>query len=568
MRGADGTLLQNEDQQRKRWEEHFKQLLNSPRQDCNQRERDSLDSQASATPQLQLDGEETYSQPPSEHEILQAIMECKSGKAAGKDNIPAELLKACPNEMAKALQPLFQDVWLQETFPDDWNTGTIVKIPKKGDLTRCDNWRGITLLSVPSKVFTRVILNRIKGVVEGSIRKEQHGFRKNKSCVDLINTVRIILEQSQEYQSPLYLAFIDFVKAFDTIDRSFIWETLENMNLDRKIIRVIRALYENYRCQVEHRGKVTDAFRTNAGVRQGCLLSPLLFILALDQVLRLSKRKRKRGVQWQINSRLEDVDYADDICMMAQRFSDIKGKLEDLERAAGKAGLQISSCKTKEIRINSTVDERLQVNNVEVEEVDSFVYLGSVVGKSGGSDEDVEARIKKARGTFSQLWKVWRSPQIRLKTKLRIFNSNVKSVLLYGCETWKESAKLISKLQVFVNRCLRLILGIRWPNTISNAELRRRTGQEEVQTEIKRRKWRWVGHTLRKDDAEIPKTALTWNPQGQRRRGRPRKTWRTTVAQEAKSIGKSWMELRHLAQDRDRWRRTVEALCSTRSNRN
>jgi hypothetical protein len=91
---------------------------------------------------------------------------------------------------------------------------------KKGDITNCNNWRGITLLSAPSKILSRVLLNRVKSVVEVRLWKEQAGFRKHRSCVDLINTLRIILEQSAEWQTTLYLTFIDFEKAFDSLNRS------------------------------------------------------------------------------------------------------------------------------------------------------------------------------------------------------------------------------------------------------------------------------------------------------------------------------------------------------------
>jgi hypothetical protein len=97
-----------------------------------------------------------------------------------------------------------------------------VKIPKKGDYRNCNNWQGITLLVVISKVFTRIILDRISGILETEIRKEQTGFRPNRSCIDQISTLRIIIEQSLKFQSPLYLLFVDYQKAFDSVDRRWI----------------------------------------------------------------------------------------------------------------------------------------------------------------------------------------------------------------------------------------------------------------------------------------------------------------------------------------------------------
>jgi len=156
--------------------------------------------------------------------------------------------------------------------------------------------------------------------------------------------------------------------------------------------------------------------------------------------------------------------------------------------------------------------------------VDSFTYLGSVVAKDGGAAQEVSQRIQKPNGAFVQLYPVRKNSRISTRTKLGIFRSNVKSVL-YGYETWKEMKTTTSKMQTIVNRCLRRILNIHWPEGISNEELWRRTGEIEMFTQIKRRKWNWIGHALRKGHEPIERETLNWNLQGKRRRGRPRHTW-------------------------------------------
>ena len=158
---------------------------------------------------------------------------------------------------------------------------------------------------------------------------------------------------------------------------------------------------------------------------------------------------------------------------------------------------------------------------------------------------------------------IWRSTSIHLQTKLRLFNTNIKTVLLYGSETWKFTKELESKLQVFVNTCLRQILRIRWPEKISNEDLWQRTKQEPITQTIKTRKWRWIGHTLRRGPGNIAKQALDWTPQGKRRVGRPTTTWRRTLEKELKGGRMSWGEAKRKAQNRLEWRRVVKALCST-----
>jgi len=163
---------------------------------------------------------------------------------------------------------------------------------------------------------------------------------------------------------------------------------------------------------------------------------------------------------------------------------------------------------------------------------------------------------------------VWKNSRISTRTKLCIFCSNVKSVLLYGSETWKEMKTNTSKLQTFVNRCLQRILNIHWPEVNSDEELWRRTGEIEMSTQMKRRKWNWIGHTLRKQHEAVEREALDWNSQGKRRRGRPRITWRRTVHSEALEKGKSWSGVKRMARNRTRWRCFVDALCPLRDNRN
>jgi len=172
------------------------------------------------------------------------------------------------------------------------------------------------------------------------------------------------------------------------------------------------------------------------------------------------------------------------------------------------------------------------------------------------------ARIRKAQIAFSALNKIWQSTTYSTQTKLRIFNTNVKAVLLYGCETWKNSKYITTKLQVFINKSLRKILRIFWPDQITNNELWKRTKQPKIDLQIRKRKWGWLGHTLRKPMEDITRQALEWNPQGKRGRGRPKNTWRRTVLEEAKGMKKTWAEIKCDAKNRVRWRILVDALCS------
>lgn len=551
IRNKEGNMLVGEEEQLIRWREHFQEVLN---QHSNEIEHPPPEAVAAEAP----DGNISESAP-TKAEIIKAIKVLKTGKSSGIDNLPPEVFKFTPGLTAEILHPLFQQIWEKEQSPKEWKKGLLVKLPKKGDLTECKNWRGITLLPIASKILTRVILNRIKDVVDQKLRREQAGFRKDCSCVDLINTLRIILEQSTEFKTPLYLAFIDFEKAFDSIHRSAIWKIMSEYGIPEKIIRIIRETYDDYECQVVHQNKLTDPFPVKTGVKQGCLLSPIIFLMVLDRIMKRVNENKRRGIRWNMTGRLEDIDYADDLCLLSHNIGDLKSKIKDLEEEGRRVGLKINEGKTKEMRINNNNNEDLEVNGGTIERVAKFQYLGSIVAETGGTDEDVVKRINKAKAAFAQLRPIWRSHQLRRNTKLRIFESNVKSVLLYGCQTWKVSKLITRQLQTFTNRCLRIILNIHWPERISNEELWNTCQQTPVNITIKQRKYGWIGHVLRRQNS-IAKEALEWNPQGKRKTGRPRHTWRRTIDKEIAEENKSWGEIKSMAKNRVRWRSFVEAL--------
>lgn len=212
------------------------------------------------------------------------------------------------------------------------------------------------------------------------------------------------------------------------------------------------------------------------------------------------------------------------------------------------------------MRLNTKSHQPITIEEQPLEDVVEFVYLGSNISTDGGADKDVELRISEARHAFRTLQPVWLSSQLSRNTKIRIFNTNVKSVLLYGCETWKTTKSIIDKLQVFINNCLRYILTIWWPNKISNVELWRRMNQEQIHNEIKSRKWGWISHTLRKDPRNKARQALDYNPQGKRKPGRPKSNWRRSTLDELTKTETSWQEVKTIAQKRVRWRSMVDAL--------
>ena len=552
IKDKTGQLLTSIDDQLTRWKEHFEDILNRP--------PPQNPPVLEPGPDLNIPTNEI-----SRQEVLKALGALKNGKATGVDNIPAEALKEGGDVIVDRLHQLLNLVWTQEEIPTDWKKGLLVKLPKSGDLTHCGKWRGITLLSIPSKVLTRIILERMKDAVDRELRDEQAGFRKERCCTDQIATLRVIVEQTIEWQSSLYVCFVDFEKAFDSIDRQTIWEIIRHYGVPEKIVNITRLLYEDYSCQVIHDGRLSEEFQVTTGVRQGCLLSPLLFLVVLDWVTKTAYARSRKGIQWTLTQKLEDLEFADDLALLSHRLQDMQEKVDALSEVAKRVGLKISQEKTKVLRTNNKQEAPITIGGVATENVKEFAYLGSIISQTGGTDEDITARIKKARQAFAILRPVWKSTAISIHTKIRIFSSNVKSVLMYGSETWRFTNSSSHKIQTFVNKCLRQILNVKWFDKVPNTDLWTRANQDPMAVQISKRKWRWVGHTLRKKPANITRQALMWNPQGKRKRGRPKQTWRRSAETELKNIGMSWEDAQKNARNREKWKSTVVALCSTRS---
>ena len=166
IRDKNGTVLTGVDKQLNRWAEHFGELLNRPQNqpDIQPAEEDLL-----------INGNK-----PTREEIKRAIGHIKNGKAAGPDGIPAEALKGDVTASVEMLYCVLAEIWEREEIPAEWNEGCLIKIPKKGDLSRCVNFRGITLLSVPGQALNIIILERMKGEVDKTLREEQAGFRQDR----------------------------------------------------------------------------------------------------------------------------------------------------------------------------------------------------------------------------------------------------------------------------------------------------------------------------------------------------------------------------------------------------
>ena len=168
------------------------------------------------------------------------------------------------------LWDIIDKCWSTEVLPDDWKVAEIVPLYKsKGKRSECSNHRGISLLSVPGKVFASVILNRCKDSVDRVLREEQCGFRKSIGCADQLFALRQIIEKSMAFQLDISFCFIDFQAAFDSVDREQMYQIMKHYGLPQKVINIIRNHYDGFKCRVKAEGEKGRLFDVRTGVRQG-----------------------------------------------------------------------------------------------------------------------------------------------------------------------------------------------------------------------------------------------------------------------------------------------------------
>ena len=176
-------------------------------------------------------------------EVEAAAQALKKGKSAGVDNIPAELVQAGGEDVIIALTTICNKIWQTGESPSPWTQSLVITLPKKGNLQQCQNYRTISLISHPSKVMLKIILNRLKPEAEKVITEEQAGFRAGRSTTEQILNLRILCEKYLKHQQDLYYVFIDFKKAFDRVWYATLWATMKKYNISTNLIQVINSLY-------------------------------------------------------------------------------------------------------------------------------------------------------------------------------------------------------------------------------------------------------------------------------------------------------------------------------------
>ena len=261
-------------------------------------------------------------------EYKRAKISITCGKSAGEDGIMPEVLKCVPID--EIVLDIINKSYINSEQPDQWNISNIVHVPKSGDLTKADNYRGIILTSILAKTYNRMILNRIRPVLDPLLRHNQNGFRQKRTTVGQILAIRRILEGIKDKNLPAIFTFIDFKKVVDSINRGEMAKVNRSYGIPDKHVDAINWSYTNTRAKVCSSDSVSEEFDIKAGVLQGDTLSPYIFIIALDYALRKAIIGHEKELGFTIVSRrsrrlhptvLTHLDFADDIAILSNTVS-------------------------------------------------------------------------------------------------------------------------------------------------------------------------------------------------------------------------------------------------------
>ena len=345
-------------------------------------------------------------------ELEEAIDHLSSGKCPDADCIPPEVIKSGKPALLQPLYDLLCLCWKEKEVPQSMRDSRIITLFKnKGDRGDCNNYRGISILSIVGKVFARVILVRLQALAVRVYPESQCGFRSERSTIDMVSAIRLLQEKCREQGQPLYAAFVDLTKAFDLVSRSGLSKVLQKVGCPPTLLSLIMSFHNNMKGTVVFNGESSEPFSILSGVKQGCVLAPVLFNIYFSVLLNYAFRNSTDGVPFQsrtdgglLNIRrfgaktklhhllIRELLFADDAALVSHTFQGLQRLLDDLSKACTDFGLTISVKKTEVMTQNSPSDPTITVYNKILKVVDDFKYLGSTVSKNLSLDKEINIR--------------------------------------------------------------------------------------------------------------------------------------------------------------------------------
>ena len=409
--------------------------------------------------------------PFSLEELQQSIGQLRNGKCKDTSGIIAEMIKAGGQQLEQQLLWLFNDIARPDAIPPtQWKHTVISVLYKSGDHKLPQNYRPISIIPLLYKLFARLLYNRLEPLLDQHQSPDQAGFRHDYCTTDHLFTTTVLQERCHEWQLNLWVATVDFQKAFDTISHHQLWTTLTQQGVPEAYVRQLQTLYQNQSATVKT-DKQSRSFSIQRGVKQGDPLSSLLFNACLEQLFKHLKQKwasQGFGIQlgftpWTL---LTNLPFADDVLLTAPTQSQLTQMLMDLKDEASRYGLKIHPDKTKILTNVSRRRGRDARTKVELsdEHVDILPfsgdakYLGHKLTFDNYHSTELNNRISSTWRKFNLLRHELTSKTYPLKSRLRLFDSAVTTTMMYACESWTLTKDMTTTLKRTQRRMLRLIL--------------------------------------------------------------------------------------------------------------
>lgn len=417
--------------------------------------------------------------PFTEVEIKAAIKRLNNNRACGKDGIYAEIYKYGGEEIAKQITEMLNEVFEKHDHLNAIGEGILIPLNKPGKTQLANNTRPITLLNMTRKVISNTFLERVYNKVDGYLCLGQSGFRKNRSTTDVIWTYRWLKAIGQRYDEVIKIVGIDLSKAFDCINREKLMKVFEQKELCSKSdLRILNYLLSNTKLTTRINGTYGEWFDTTIGTPQGDALSPILFTVYLEAAIReYLEIKDIKFTELQMI-----ILYADDTDFI---------NLENFEDEMAEV------LKKWNLKENADKRERITIHDSEANAKLTNRKLGNAIDDVA----DMKRRMNAANVVFRSMHRIWRRPRyISLKTRIRFYNTFVKSILLYNLAAVAVTDCWLKKVDAFHRKHLRQILHIHYPNTIHNIALYNKTGEIPISVQITGRRWTYFGHALRSNE--------------------------------------------------------------------
>ena len=411
----------------------------------------------------------------TDKEVKDTIHDLKTNKAHGLDLVVNEFFKTAPDSLINVFTKIFNLILETGIIPSAWALGTIRPIYKnKGNKSNPNNYRGITILSCFGKLFTCLLNRRLGAFIEkfNILGVEQTGFRKGYSTLDNIFTLYGIIDILLSKHKRLYCGFLDYEKAFDKIDRAFLWHKLLEENICGKMINVIKNMYKCAKSCVMVNDDISALFDVEIGVRQGENLSPVLFSLFLND-MNSSLATKMPGLRSiheeleQCNMNDEDINvfmklfvllYADDTIIFAENAQDLQNGLNGVKDYCDKWKLKLNANKCKVIIFSRGVVRNYPeffIGDDIIEVVRNFTYLGIKLNYNNRFNVAQKDLTERASRAMFALIKKGKNLHLPLDVMIDLFDNMVLPVLLYGSEVWGfQCIPLLEKLQIKFYKCI------------------------------------------------------------------------------------------------------------------